>query len=66
MEILRKLHLLAVKKNKEIDGIATEHICVEPFEMPWLDSYENVNVIRKDVGVDFDWSKELQENDLLC
>lgn len=61
-----KIASSAVKKNKEIDGITTKHICVEPFEMPWLDSYENVNVIRKDIqSVDFDWSRELQENDLL-
>tara|TARA_Y100000741_G_C18209959_1_gene541335 strand:+ start:171 stop:1139 length:969 start_codon:yes stop_codon:yes gene_type:complete len=61
-----KIASSAVKKNKEIDGITTKHICVEPFEMPWLDSYENVNVIRKDIqSVDFDWSEELQENDLL-
>ena len=51
-----KMALLAINKNKseDIDYIC-RHLCIEPYEMPWLES-SGVELLRKkveDLGVDF-------------
>lgn len=56
----------AVDKNKELNPTYNcEHICIEPFEMPWLENL-NVNVVREKVE-DLDKSvfKNLKANDIL-
>lgn len=61
-----KIACMATKQNKNIDNVTTEHICIEPYEMPWLDDYKDISVIRQDVQtIDLKWSEELKENDLL-
>lgn len=58
--------LNAIKKNKEEDqSYQCEVICIEPYEMPWLEK-TGVTVIRKLVeNVELDFFKKLQENDIL-
>jgi hypothetical protein len=56
----------AVRRNHEDDaGYRCRHVCIEPYEMPWLEA-QPVEVIRKkveDLGVGF--FAELAENDIL-
>lgn len=56
----------AVKKNIEQDNTYTcEHICIEPYEMPWLE-HTGVSVIRQKVeDVDLALFSKLEENDVL-
>tara|TARA_B100001057_G_scaffold284216_1_gene284545 strand:- start:1849 stop:2847 length:999 start_codon:yes stop_codon:yes gene_type:complete len=61
-----KIAAAALEKNKEDNGLNAEHICIEPYEMPWLEKMNNVQLIRRDIQtVDFDWSSILSEGDLL-
>jgi hypothetical protein len=53
------------KNNSETSDQYCEHICIEPYEQPWLEEI-GVKVIRKkveDVGLDI--FKTLNENDIL-
>ena len=56
----------AISKNKqEIDDYKCKHVCIEPYEKPWLEN-TGVSVIRKkveDVGKEL--FSELEENDIL-
>jgi len=56
----------AVNKNTEEDNnYSCEHICIEPFEMPWLEK-TNVKVVRKLVEeVDLSLFETLDKNDIL-
>ena len=61
-----KLARLALRKNQAETGQATRHICIEPYEQPWLEQLEGVTVVRKrveDCGID--WASELDAGDLL-
>ena len=60
-----KIAARAIEKNNEEGAQKCRHICIEPFEMPWLDDM-NVDVIREKVeDVDISLFSELQEDDLL-
>lgn len=56
----------AIARNRQEDpGYTCEHVCIEPYEMPWLEK-TGVSVIRKrveEVGLSF--FSRLQENDIL-
>lgn len=56
----------AIKKNKLLDvNYICEHICIEPYEQPWLED-KKVKLIRTKVEeIDKDLFKELEENDIL-
>jgi Methyltransferase domain len=56
----------AVQKNRQEDpGYTCRHLCIEPFEMSWLES-TGVTVLRKKVEeVDATLFAELEANDLL-
>lgn len=56
----------AINKNHEEDPSYTcEHVCIEPYEMPWLEK-TGVSVIRKKVeDVELSYFAKLQENDIL-
>ena len=56
----------AIRSNeKELDGYTCKHICIEPYEMPWLEK-TTVTVIRKKVeDVDKELFLDLSENDML-
>ena len=60
-----KIAYQALKKNKEETNIKSEHICIEPYEMPWLEDI-GVKVIRK-LAEDCDANifTSLEENDIL-
>lgn len=61
-----KIARLALNKN-DIDTLyKCEHICIEPYEQPWLESLVGINVLRNPIeNCSFDWSSELQSGDLL-
>jgi len=61
-----KIARLALNKNAE-DGAGTaRHICIEPYEKPWLESLQGVEVVRNLVeNCDIQWETELQAGDLL-
>jgi len=56
----------AIEKLRASDpGYTCKHICVEPFEMPWLES-SGVTVVRRKVEeLDVNFFSELSENDIL-
>lgn len=56
----------AIRKNREEDpDYACRHVCIEPYEMPWLEK-SGVSVMRQKVEeVDIDFFKELEANDIL-
>ena len=58
--------IMAINKNKSEDtSYNCEHICIEPYEMPWLEK-TNVVVLRKKVeAVELDFFSQLSENDIL-
>jgi len=54
----------ALDRNRE-EGIEASHICIEPFEMPWLEEF-GVEVVRNKVeDVDPKIFEELEANDVL-
>ena len=57
--------LLAIEKNKYA-GISTSLTCIEPYEIKWLDTTKNIELIREKVeDIPVDYFKQLQENDIL-
>jgi hypothetical protein len=57
----------AIKRNNLEDLNEAEHVCVEPYERPWLDNFHGIRLIRKPVQ-DCDLSlfrESLKENDIL-
>lgn len=61
-----KIARLALKKNKSETGLGYQHICVEPYEQPWLENLEGIEVIRERIeDCKFDWAHELDAGDLL-
>ena len=56
----------AINKNQEEDlNHKCDHICIEPYEMPWLEE-TGVNVVRKKVQeIDLSFFSQLQANDIL-
>jgi hypothetical protein len=57
---------LAIAANRQSDpAYSCEHICIEPYEMPWLESI-GVNVVRERVeNLRSDMFASLRENDIL-
>ncbi len=56
----------AINKNRHEDSAyECDHICIEPYEMPWLEDV-NVSVVRKKVEeIALSFFSQLQENDIL-
>ena len=61
-----KMAVMAINKNREEDpAYECSHICVEPYEMPWLEK-TGVKVIReKAETVNINIFRRLKENDIL-
>jgi hypothetical protein len=61
-----KMARLAIQANQKWDNTYhCKHICIEPYEMPWLEKI-GVEVIRKKVeDVELDLFKQLTTNDIL-
>jgi hypothetical protein len=61
-----KIANIALQKNKVETNQSAEHICIEPYEMTWLESFSNVQVVRKRVeACAIDWTTELRSGDIL-
>lgn len=59
-----KIAQIAISKNSELNQNYTcNHICIEPYEMPWLEKLK-VNVIREKVE-DLDFFNILEKDDIL-
>jgi hypothetical protein len=56
----------AIAKNKDDDADYTcEHICIEPYEMPWLED-SGVSVVRRKVeDIELPFFSKLHNNDIL-
>ena len=55
----------AMDKNR-LEGIDCSHVCIEPYEMPWLESLGLDEVVRKKVeDVPLETFDSLSENDIL-
>ena len=56
----------AIRRNREEDpSYQCKHICIEPYEMPWLER-TGAMVVRKQVqDLDVEFFAELEENDVL-
>jgi hypothetical protein len=61
-----KIARLAIKKNQQLDDTyQCKHICIEPYEMPWLEKI-GVDVIRKKCeDIDVGFFAQLEANDIL-
>jgi hypothetical protein len=61
-----KMAAKAIHRNREEDpGYAPAFVCIEPYEMPWLEKM-NINVFRKKAEeFEPDFFKQLKENDIL-
>jgi hypothetical protein len=56
----------ALSLNAEQSGRSNRHICIEPYEQPWLESFGDIELIRQKVeDCDIDWSEALGAGDLL-
>lgn len=61
-----KVAQTALARNRDETGMETSHICVEPYEMPWLEKLSDVKVLRERVETcSIRWETELQAGDLL-
>ncbi len=59
------LCLKAIEKNRE-EGHECELVCIEPFEMPFLNAVSNITLIRSEVEkLDIDLFKTLRSGDIL-
>jgi len=58
--------IAAVNKNRQDDsGYMCEHVCIEPYEMPWLEQ-TGITVVRKRIeDLDLSFFSQLQNNDIL-
>ena len=56
----------ALATNARASGSTHRHICIEPYEMPWLETFGDIELIRDKVeGCGLDWAEALSEGDLL-
>lgn len=61
-----KIAHLALEKNQGETTQPYSHICIEPYEQPWLEGMDGVTLIRQRIeACDFDWANELDAGDLL-
>jgi predicted O-methyltransferase YrrM len=61
-----KIAQLAIKQNRLLTGCDTTHICIEPYEQPWLEELSGITLIRERIeALKFDWTSELSRGDLL-
>ena len=56
----------ALVLNELDQGVLASHICIEPFEQPWLESFPNIKLIREKIeNLDKNIFEELKEGDFL-
>ena len=61
-----KIAQKALALNKLSNDKFSRHICIEPFEQPWLEKFPNIELIREKVETfDFCWENQLDPGDIL-
>jgi len=56
----------ALYLNEKKRNIKASHICIEPYEQPWLENFPNIKLIREKIELlDMKLFEELEEGDLL-
>lgn len=56
----------ALNLNEKEQSYRASHVCVEPFEQPWLASYPNIKLVREKIEtLDLKLFRELEDGDLL-
>jgi hypothetical protein len=56
----------ALVKNQAETGRSVRHVCIEPYEMPWLEEVEGLEVVRRKVeDCPLGFFRELEAGDLL-
>jgi predicted O-methyltransferase YrrM len=56
----------ALKNNEAENSFRATHVCVEPYEQPWLASYPNIKLVREKIELlDLKLFEELEAGDLL-
>lgn len=56
----------ALERNAQDGSGQPRHVCIEPYEMPWLDDMASIELVRSRVeDCDIDWSTYLGEGDFL-
>lgn len=56
----------ALDLNSEETGKRGSHICIDPYDQPWLDSFKKIKILRQKVeDVDIDLFASLGSNDLM-
>lgn len=61
-----KIARKALSMNAAEDGAQPRHVCIEPYERPWLETIGDIELIRAKVeDCDIDWRSSLASGDLL-
>jgi predicted O-methyltransferase YrrM len=61
-----KIVRMALARNRDEKAEQSTHICVEPYEMPWLERLTDVTIRREQVETSsIDWATALSAGDLL-
>lgn len=61
-----KIARKALSMNAEEDGAKKRHICIEPYERPWLETFDDIELVRAKVeDCEIDWRDSLASGDLL-
>ena len=61
-----KIARKALAMNTKEGGAAPKHVCVEPYEQPWLEAFDGIELVRARVeDCDIDWANALTSGDLL-
>ena len=56
----------AINRNHDDDpNYKCEHVCIEPYEMPWLEEADVIVVRKKVEDVELSFFSQLEENDIL-
>ena len=56
----------ALNLNESEQSYRASHVCIEPYEQPWLAKFPNINLVRKKVELlDMKLFEELEDGDLL-
>ena len=61
-----KIARQALSMNAQEDGAKSRHVCVEPYEQPWLETFGDIELIRARIeDCEIDWRGSLASGDLL-
>ena len=61
-----KIARSALSRNSKEGGPKRSHICIEPYEQPWLESYDDIELVRSRIeDCEIDWRSSLASGDLL-